>query len=110
MNTSALLLVMTTVATRAQADELARTLVQQRLAACAQISAIDSVYRWQGALVAEPEQRLLLKTTAARYPALHAALLACHPYDTPAIVALPCGEADTAFAHWVQAETRPDIL
>jgi periplasmic divalent cation tolerance protein len=101
-----ILLVMTTVATRADADRLARDAVDRRLAACAQISAIDSIYRWQGAVQAEGEFRLLLKTTARRWPALLAALRAQHPYELPAIVALPCSHALPEFAHWVQAETE----
>ena len=51
--TQSLLLMLTTVATRADADALARAMVEQRLAACAQISAIESVYRWHGAVQSE---------------------------------------------------------
>ena len=99
-----LLLVLTTVGARADADRLARAMVEQRLAACAHIEAIDSVYRWQGEVQAEGEFRLLLKTTAARYPALEAALRREHPYTLPAIVALPCAQAEPAFAAWVAQE------
>jgi len=105
--TAPLCLVLTTVATRADADRLARGMVERRLAACAQISAIDSLYRWQGAVQSEGEFRLLFKTTAARAPALQAALRAGHPYELPAIVALPCGGALAEFADWVEDETRP---
>ena len=104
--TQSLLLVLTTVATRADADALARAMVEQRLAACAQISAIDSVYRWQGAVQAEGEFRVLFKTTAERYPALEAALRSSHPYELPAIVALPVVQALPAFADWVAHEVR----
>ncbi|MFT4193243.1 divalent-cation tolerance protein CutA [Ottowia sp.] len=99
-----ILLVLTTVAARADADRLARRMVEQRLAACAQVSAIDSVYRWQGAVQAEGEFRVLFKTTAARWPALAQALRAGHPYELPAIVAVPCCEALPEFADWVRAE------
>jgi periplasmic divalent cation tolerance protein len=99
------LLALTTVATRADANRLARSMVEQRLAACAQINAIDSVYRWQGAVQAEGEFRLLLKTTAARYLALQAALRAEHPYELPAIIALPCSQALPEFEAWVVQET-----
>lgn len=102
--TQSLLLVLTTVATRANADALARAMVEQRLAACAQISAIDSVYRWQGAVQSEGEFRVLFKTTAERYPALEAALRSSHPYELPAIVALPVVQALPAFADWVAHE------
>ena len=106
-NSDQLLLVLTTVATRADADRLARMAVEQRLAACVHIEAIDSLYRWQGAVQAEPEFRLLFKTTAERYPALEAALRESHPYDLPAIVAVPCAAALPEFADWVAAEARP---
>ena len=98
-----LCLVLTTVATREDAQRLARAMVEQRLAACAQISAIDSIYRWNGALQHEPEWRLLLKTTEAVRPALQTALRAAHPYELPAIVTLPM-RAEMAFADWVRAE------
>ena len=98
------LVVLTSVGTRADAERLARGMVEQRLAACAQISAIDSVYRWQGAVVAEGEHRLLLKTTRERFPALQGALRAAHPYDLPAIVALPCSEVLPELADWVANE------
>ena len=104
--TAPLCLVLTTVATREDAGRLARGMVERRLAACAQINAIDSVYRWQGAVQCEGEWRLLFKTTAERAPALQAALRAGHPYELPAIVALPCGDALAGFADWVDEETR----
>ena len=98
-----LCLVLTTVATREDAQQLARAMVEQRLAACAQISAIDSIYRWNGALQQEPEWRLLLKTTEAARPALQAALRAAHPYELPAIIALPM-QAEAACADWIEQE------
>lgn len=97
-----LLAVYTTVARREQADAICAALVERRLVACAQIDAVDSVYVWQGALQREPEFRLLLKTTAARYDALAAALRELHPYALPAIYALPVVQADAAYAAWVE--------
>ena len=66
---NALWLAMTTVGSAAQARELAQAAVQARLAACAQISAIESVYRWQGEVLQEAEWRVLFKTTARAWPA-----------------------------------------
>ena len=85
-------------------------MVEQRLAACAQISAIDSVYRWQGAVQSEGEFRVLFKTTAERYPALEAALRSSHPYKLPAIVALPVVQALPAFADWVITEVNCPVV
>lgn len=80
-------------------------MVEARLAACAQISEIESFYRWEGALQQESEWRVLLKTVPARYAELEAALKAAHPYELPAIVAWPCTQAVADFADWVNAET-----
>lgn len=102
------LAVVTTVATLADAQRLARTLVERRLAACAQISQIESVYRWQGALQQEPEYRVLFKTMASRYAELEAALKALHPYELPAIHALPFAHVSSDYAQWIDDNTRPD--
>jgi periplasmic divalent cation tolerance protein len=101
------LLVVTTLATREQALALGREMVERRLAACAQVSAIDSVYRWQGEVAQDAEFRLLLKTQPARYAALEAALRERHPYALPAIHAIATVQADTAYAAWVQDSTAP---
>ena len=101
-----ILIVLTTVATQAEARALAGAMVEARLAACAQISAIESIYRWDGALQQENEWRVLLKTVPERYAALEAAIQARHPYELPAIVALPCTQALAPFADWVAAESR----
>jgi periplasmic divalent cation tolerance protein len=100
--------VVTTVSTLADAQRLARALVEQRLAACAQISQIESVYRWQGALQQEPEYRVLFKTLDSRYAELEAALKALHPYELPAIHALPFAHVSNDYAEWIGDNTRPD--
>lgn len=99
----AVLVVTTTVADAGSAERLARALVEQRLAACAQIDAITSVYRWDGTLRHEPEQRLTLKTTPERWPALRQWIGAGHPYALPQLVALTA-EASTAYADWVREQ------
>ena len=93
---------------REQAEAIAQTLVQERLAACVQLlgSAILSIYRWEGTLQKEPEQLLLIKTTAAAWPALAARLDELHPYDVPEILAIPA-EASEAYAAWLARECRP---
>ncbi|MEO0347626.1 MAG: divalent-cation tolerance protein CutA [Pseudomonadota bacterium] len=100
------LAVLTTINDEIRARALAMALVEQRLVACAQISRIESVYRWEGEVQQEPEYRLLLKTTAARYPELEHAISTLHPYETPAIVALPLEKAEAAFGDWITSETR----
>jgi periplasmic divalent cation tolerance protein len=81
-----LLAVFTTVATRAQADALAHAAIEQRLAACTQVEAIHSTYRWQGEVVCEPGLRLMFKTTRTHCAELEAPLRVLHPYEVPAIL------------------------
>ncbi len=64
----ALLAVITTTATEEEARAIARALVDRGLAACVQISALESFYIWQGAVQQEPEYRVVAKTTEERYP------------------------------------------
>ena len=103
-----LVLVVTTVATREQALAMARDLVERRLAACAQITAIESVYRWQGAVEQDSEFHLLLKTHAEGYAALEAAIRTQHPYELPAIHAIATLQAHIPYAEWVEASTKPE--
>jgi periplasmic divalent cation tolerance protein len=95
------LLVVTTVASREDALMLARALVESRLAACAQIGQIESVYRWQGAVQAETEFRVLFKTRRGLYAQVEAALRERHPYELPAIHAIATSQAEAAYAAWV---------
>lgn len=100
------LLVLTNLPDQAAARALARTLVEQRLAACANILAqCHSVYRWQGGLEEASEVPLLIKTTAARYAALQAAIRAAHPYELPEIIAVPVTRGLPAYLQWVEGET-----
>lgn len=102
------LLVVTTVATRDDAFALARDLVEQRLAACAQIEPIESIYRWNGTVQHDSEVRVLFKTAATRYAEVEAAIRRRHPYALPAIHAIATSAADAAYAAWVDQETSRD--
>jgi periplasmic divalent cation tolerance protein len=93
--------VVTTVANLDDARRLARTIVERRLAACAQLSQIESFYVWQGALQNESEVRVLFKTTRASWPALEAAIVELHPYELPAIHATDCAAVHAPYAQWV---------
>lgn len=97
--------VLTTVGSRDAARALARTLVERGLVACAQISEIESFYRWDGALQDDREWRLLLKTVEGRYAEVEAAIRALHAYELPAIYALPLAHAYAPYADWVRDES-----
>ncbi len=99
--------VFTTLDSRDAARAMARTLVERRLAACAQISEIESFYRWDGVVQNEAEWRLVLKTSDDRYAALVAAIRALHSYSTPAIYAHPLALVDAPYAQWVRECVDP---
>ena len=93
--------VVTTVANRDDAHRLARTLVERKLAACAQISEIESIYRWKDAEQQEPEFRVLFKTTDERYALVESAIRELHPYELPAIHAFAFKHVYQAYAAWI---------
>jgi periplasmic divalent cation tolerance protein len=90
-----------------EAQTIARTLIEERLAACANILApCHSIYRWQGAVEEAEEVPALFKTRADLAEALIARLAELHSYDVPAAVVWPVAQALPAYAKWVATETR----
>lgn len=104
-DTSDYCVVQTALPNEAQAAELARALVQARLAACVQVQAIRSYYVWQERAHDEPEWLLSIKTRRALYPQLEAWLRERHPYDTPEIICLPITAGSAAYLAWVNTNT-----
>jgi len=106
MENSQALLILTNLPDEAAAQALAAALVTERLAACVNVLApCRSVYRWQGKVEHAQEVPLLIKTTAARYKALEAAIRARHPYELPEIIAVPIAHGLPEYLNWVAAET-----
>lgn len=97
--------VTTTVGTAEDARRLAQAVLAQRLAACVQIEAITSHYRWEGALHEDGEWRLVCKTVPQAVDGLFALLQAQHPYTLPQLVVQPL-QASAAYADWVRQETQ----
>ena len=98
------------VVTAEDADWLAgftRTLVEERLAACGHhVTAIRSVYRWQGEVHDEPEARVALHTRRSLVPDIVARTQQLHPYDVPCVIALPLVDGNPAYLRWIAEETR----
>ena len=92
--------VVKTVANREEAHRLARSLVERKPAACAQISEIESVYRWQGEVRQESEYRILFKTTE-RYERVESTIRDLHSYELPAIHAFAFEHVLPAYAAWI---------
>lgn len=97
--------VLTTLPSRDAAQAIARTLIDERLAACVQlVDGLQSIYRWDGRIEESAECQLAAKTTAGASTALVERLRALHPYDVPEILTLDANAGD-AYARWLHAET-----
>jgi len=89
-----------------EAAEMARTLVQERLAACVNLlPAVTSVYRWEGAVEEARETLMVLKTSAGRVEDLRGRVVALHPYEVPEFLVVPVESGLEAYLAWVMTET-----
>ncbi len=99
------IVVFTTCADAAEADRVANHLVENRLAACVAIlPAIQSVYRWKGAIEHATEVQLLIKSSRAQFDALRLEIEKLHSYDVPEIVAVPIVDGSPNYLNWLERE------
>ena len=100
-------LVYMTVATKEEATALARLVVQERLAACANIiSEVTSVYEWEGQLHEDAEVVVVLKTQQSQVKTLMERLVAEHSYDCPCVVDVRLSGGNPEFLQWLTEQTR----
>jgi periplasmic divalent cation tolerance protein len=98
--------VTTTASTREEAARIASALLEQRLAACAQIfGPIESRYWWKGRIEQSTEWLCILKTLRVKFPSVEAAIRAIHSYEVPEIVACPIELASEPYLQWLRSET-----
>jgi periplasmic divalent cation tolerance protein len=98
--------VLVTAGSEAEAESLARHLVDHRLAACVSITPIRSVYRWQGEVQAEAEWQLVIKTDLSQFDAIAQAIAQHHSYEVPEIIALPIVAGLPDYLTWLQAQVQ----
>ena len=100
--------VLTTTGSEREAEKISAALVERRLAACVQVlGPIASRYRWQGEIEQAREWLCLVKTEAARYPELEAAIRELHSYDEPEIVATPIVAGSAGYLDWIGESLSP---
>jgi periplasmic divalent cation tolerance protein len=87
-------------APRDAAQSIARTLVEEHLAACVNSISCESTYRWEGEVTTDEEVILLAKTTDERYEALAERVVELHPYEVPCVERFEESELLTAFGQW----------
>jgi periplasmic divalent cation tolerance protein len=104
---SAARLVLTTTASREEAERIAHALVEERLAACVNIaSGARSIYRWQGAVEAADEALLLIKTTVQNIDKLRMRLHELHSYELPEFLVLDVAGGSQEYLDWIAASLR----
>src|SRR4051794_19300490 len=102
-------LVLTTIGEEADAEALARQLVDERLAACANIGPpMISVYRWKGAIERSGERQVAFKTTVDRLAALEKRVHELHPYELPEFLVLDVAQGSERYLSWIAGETAVD--
>ncbi|WP_374325504.1 divalent-cation tolerance protein CutA [Azonexus sp.] len=96
------LLILTNCPDDAVANAIALAVVEEGLAACVNLlPRVQSIYRWQGAVESASEVPLLIKASAANYPALEQRIAELHPYELPEIIALPITRGLPAYLNWL---------
>lgn len=109
MPATPVLLVITHFPDTTRARQLARMVVESRLAACVNcLPAVESTYTWQGKLEVAEEIPLFIKTTAERYAELEQAIRIAHPFDLPEIIALPL-EGLPEYLDWVRNAVAKEV-
>jgi len=103
------IVVLVTCGSAREAKRIARALVGQSLAACANILEvpIESVYRWKGKIESAREFLLIIKTSRQRFPALQKEVQRLHSYNVPEIIALPVASGARHYLAWISESVRP---
>ena len=104
-------IVFVTAGSEEEAARIGRTLVEERLAACANIiPSIRSIYRWKGKICDEREVLIIFKTRTSKYESLQKRVKELHGYEVPEIVSFPLARGLPQYLDWVLEETRAEDL
>jgi len=102
------IVILVTAANRDEGREIARHLVESRLAACVNIlPPVESVYRWQGEVAEEGEFLLIVKSTKALFAEIETEILKLHSYRIPEIICLPIDEGSRNYLQWIADSVKP---
>ena len=103
------IVILSTCANEADAERIARALVDARLAACVTVApGARSFYRWKGAVEDAAECLLIIKSSRPLFEALRAALEKAHPYEVPELIALPIVEGAPNYLNWLSENLGPE--
>lgn len=99
-------LVLVTASSEAEGATLAKALLTEKLAACINITPVQSFYTWQGEMQQDQEWQLLIKTRSSLVERLTARVQQLHSYDVPEVVALPIVAGSSAYLNWISENTQ----
>ena len=92
------------------AERIGTVLVEERLAACANVvEGVTSIYRWEGTVEREREVLMVFKTTSEAVGRLRTRLIELHPYEVPEVVALDVRDGHEPYLEWVRSMVGPDV-
>ena len=97
--------VVLSTAPASEAGDLARYLVDRHLAACVNVMPVESFYRWERAVHHEPEEFVIIKTTADLAEQVTAAICTHHPYQVPEVIVLPIIGGSITYLDWIREMT-----
>jgi len=104
------IVILVTTSSAEEATNIARTLVDEKLIACANIvPTVRSIFRWQGTVCDEAESLMIIKTVAANLEAITSRVKALHSYQVPEIIALPIVDGSAEYLKWVREETESEV-
>ena len=100
------IVVLVTAPSEDEAAKIARVLVEERLAACANIlSGVRSIYRWEGKVEDAPEVLMVIKTREELFDTLDKRVRELHPYSVPEVIAVSIVNGSQAYLKWLHEET-----
>jgi periplasmic divalent cation tolerance protein len=99
-------IVLVTAGSSEEAATIGRTLIEERLVACANIvPGIRSIYRWKGKIYDEQEFLIIIKTRTSHFEAVQKRVKELHSYEVPEIISFPVAQGLPQYLEWVRAET-----
>ena len=101
-NLNSLGVVLVTASSSEEAKAIATSLIEAKLAACVNITSVDSLYTWEGKINSEPEWQLIIKTDLDKFEQLSAKVRELHSYSVPEIIALPMVAGSPAYLDWLK--------
>ncbi len=99
-------IVLTTFANETDATKAINTILENKIAACAQVIHINSHYTWKGNVCHEPEVLVLFKTTWNLYDELESKIKDLHSYETPEIIGVDIEKGLPGYLHWIDEVTK----